>query len=130
MGDLTKLIARVEALTGADREVDFRLHIALVEDAVWPAHDMKGRLVNPDSRMSDYLAIYADVIKSDDQDFDFPRYTASLDAAMALAVKLLDNGSVDIEVAHRSVGGRHSDERKFADRMSMALQKAPPPPSP
>ncbi|ASQ10186.1 hypothetical protein CDO22_08425 [Sinorhizobium meliloti] len=35
-----------------------------------------------------------------------PNYTASLDAAMALAVKLLDDGFVDIEVAYRSNSGR------------------------
>ena len=63
--------------------------ISLIEDAVWPATDMRGRVTNPHSRMSDYLATYRDVIDADDQDFDFPRYTASLDAALALVERVL-----------------------------------------
>jgi hypothetical protein len=33
-------------------------------------------------------------------------YTASIDSAVALAVKLLDIGAIDIEVSYRSVGGK------------------------
>ena len=39
--------------------------------------------------MSDYLAVYSDVIGSDDQDFTFGRYTASLDASVALVGRVL-----------------------------------------
>lgn len=33
-------------------------------------------------------------------------FSDDLSAAMALATRLLDDGSIDIEVAHRSVGGK------------------------
>ena len=35
-----------------------------------------------------------------------PNYSASVDAAMRLAVNLFDDGAIDIEVAHRTVGGK------------------------
>ncbi len=88
---LGELLARLEAATGPDRELDFELHISLIEDAVWPVTDRRGRVTNPNSRMSDYLATYRDVINADDQDFDFPRYTASLDAALGLVERTLPN---------------------------------------
>ena len=81
---LTELAERVQALTQSSRVVDFEIQIAVFGDAIWPATDMQGRITNPNSRMSDYLATYSDVINQDDQDFNFPRYTASLDAAMTL----------------------------------------------
>jgi hypothetical protein len=84
MTDLLALAGRVAAATAASRVLDFEIQIAVFGDAIWPATDMQGRITNPNSRMSDYLAIYRDVIDQDDQDFNFPRYTASLDAAMTL----------------------------------------------
>lgn len=89
MSDRKDLLARVQAATGPSRVTDFELHIALVGDAIWPATDIRGRVTNPHSRMSDYLAAYRDVIDDDDQDFDFPRYTASLDAALSLVERAL-----------------------------------------
>lgn len=76
------LIARLEALAKPSRVADFEIHLACVGDPVWPAHDMRGRVTNPNSRMSDYLKTFRDVIDADDQDFDFPRYTGSVDAAL------------------------------------------------
>lgn len=86
---ITALLERVEKATEGSRVLDFELHIQLVEDAVWPVRDPAGRMINPDSRMSDYLALHRDVIDSDDQDFDFPRYTTSIDAALALVEREL-----------------------------------------
>jgi hypothetical protein len=78
------LALQCERATSPSRLLDFKIHIAAVEDAVWPVVERNGRVSNPNSRMSDYLAIYADVIDADDQDFDFPRYTGSIDAALLL----------------------------------------------
>lgn len=89
MIDLQDLLARVEAAAGPDRVLDFELHIGIVCDEIWPATNRQGFVTNPYSRMSDYLATYRDVINADDQDFDFPRYTASLDAALALCERVL-----------------------------------------
>lgn len=79
------LIEKLGQAMGPSRVTDFELHLAIVGDPLWPSHDMKGRITNPHSRMSDYLASFRDVIDADDQDFDFPRYTASIDAALNLA---------------------------------------------
>lgn len=84
MTDLSTLLSRVESGSGADRATDIEIQIALVGDAVWPARDMRGRITNPNSRMSDYLETYRDTINDDDQDFDFPRYTTDLNAVVAL----------------------------------------------
>lgn len=35
-----------------------------------------------------------------------PNYSASVDAAMRLAVNTFDDAAIDIEVAHRTVGGK------------------------
>lgn len=81
---LQALALRCEATTSPSRLLDFEIHIAAVEDAVWPVVERDGRVSNPNSRMSDYVRIYRDVIDADDQDFEFPRYTRSLDAAVLL----------------------------------------------
>lgn len=60
MGDITKLIARVEALTGPDREVDHAIHEA----------------TNPPLRAGYRFG-------------SVPKYTASLDAAVALTERAL-----------------------------------------
>lgn len=86
---LQSLLTRAQQATGASRAIDFELHILLVGAAVWPATDMRGRITNPHSKMSDYLGAYREVIDADDQDFDFPRYTASVDAALGLVERVL-----------------------------------------
>lgn len=83
-GSLLALALRCETLTAPSRLLDFEIHIAAVEDAVWPVIERNARVSNPNSRMSDYLSVYRDVIDADDQDFEFPRYTRSIDAAVAL----------------------------------------------
>lgn len=106
--EIKELMERVRAATGRDRELDFRVHIVCVEDAVWPVRDRLGRVTNPNYRRSEYLADYASVINLDDQDFDFPRYTASIDAALALVERVrpgtwwgvLDDASTSLWVAH------------------------------
>lgn len=84
MTGLLELAARCKQSTKPSRLLDFEIHIAAVGDALWPVIERNGRVSNPNSRMSDYLEIYRDNIDADDQDFDFPRYTASMDAAMSL----------------------------------------------
>lgn len=86
------LIAKLEGAASGSRELDFEFHISQVEDAIWPTTDMRGRVTNPHSRMSDYLAAYRDVISADDQDFDFPRYTTSVDAILALVEREFSPG--------------------------------------
>lgn len=78
------LLAKLRAATRPSRVLDFEIHLMLFGDPLWPATDMKGRVTNPNAKMSDYLATYRDVIDADDQDFDFPRYTASIDGALTL----------------------------------------------
>jgi hypothetical protein len=82
--ELESLAKRCETATEGSRVLDFEIHIAMVGDAVWPVLDRYGRVLNPDAKMSDYLAAYHDVIDDDDQDFDFPRYSSSIDAALTL----------------------------------------------
>lgn len=96
MTDLLTLLSRVESGSGADRVLDIEVQIALVGDAVWPARDMRGRITNPNSRMSDYLETYRDTINADDQDFDFPRYTTDLNAVVALVEARLPGWGWDI----------------------------------
>lgn len=96
--------------TAPSRVLDFDLHILLIEDAIWPATDMRGRITNPNSRMSDYLRTYRDVIDADDQDFDFPRYTGSLDAAIALVRRVKPD-------AFWQVGHDEDDPGQFRARL-------------
>jgi hypothetical protein len=77
---LLSLEQRLAGASGPSRVLDFEIHIAVVEDTKWPARDW---------RMSDYLATYRDVIDRDDQDFDFPRYTSSIDSALELVERVL-----------------------------------------
>lgn len=105
MSELVELLERVKAATGPDRELDFRIHIAVIEDVVWPVRDRLGRITNPDYRMSDYLRGYSSVINSDDQDFDFPRYTSSIDAALALTERLLPGCGIVIDREPPAKGG-------------------------
>lgn len=78
------LIRKLESTVAPSRVLDFELHLACIGDPIWPATDMRGRVTDPNSRMSDYLRAYRDVIDLDDQDFDIPRYTVSIDAALLL----------------------------------------------
>jgi hypothetical protein len=93
--DLTALIARVEAATGPDREVDADIAVALnvggLADPVWK------RL--PGGKFVD-RGCAINTVSAD-------RYTASLDAAMALVPSgvdwLLDSGRIAI-VGRRPAG--------------------------
>ena len=87
MTEREELIARLEALSGPDREVD--RHVAV---AVGLAKRLSG-IAAVEWRPGNTYSVP-------------PAYTASIDAAVALAISKLDSGSVDIEVAYRSVGGR------------------------
>ena len=91
------ILNRLRSAERGSRELDFRIHIAAVNDAIWPVHDRLGRVTNPDYRMSDYLRDYDEVINSDDQDFDFPRYTESIDAALVLVERTLPCGLWRVE---------------------------------
>jgi hypothetical protein len=84
---LRALALRCEAMTTPSRLLDFEIHIAAIKDELWPVIERDGRVSNPNSRMSDYLRIYRDVIDADDQDFEFPRYSGSIDAAVLLVPK-------------------------------------------
>lgn len=84
MSDHIVMSSTLKGADGPSRVLDFELHILLVEDKAWPARDRRGRIINPNARMSDYLSVFRDVIDVDDQDFDFPRYTSAMDAAITL----------------------------------------------
>lgn len=80
MGERDELIARLEALTESDRDVDGMLHLAL-----HPARDC----FNPDKGFEDGQ-IWSNV----EWDwFDTPTYTASLDAAVALVERVRPIGT-------------------------------------
>ncbi|API52915.1 hypothetical protein BMW22_15950 [Rhizobium leguminosarum] len=96
---LSELIEALENATRPDREIDAQIWLLLTEGATrstshivsatnaWPhfdideTRDSSGRLIT------------------------VPAYTASVDAAMDLAVAKVDDGATDIEVAYRSVDG-------------------------
>ena len=83
------LLARLIAALKPSRVLDFEIHLMVFGDQIWPAHDMSGRITNPNAKMSEYLASYRDVIDADDQDFDFPRYTKLFEAALTLLPPLV-----------------------------------------
>ncbi|ASR12110.1 hypothetical protein CHY08_34205 (plasmid) [Rhizobium leguminosarum bv. viciae] len=60
-------------------------------------------------------------------DVRWPSYTSSLDSAMHFAISSLDDGAVDIEVAHRVVGGKpHGRAEICGPRVfGMAKSKTP-----
>lgn len=81
---MLSLAARCAQASVPSRLLDFEIHIAIADDPIWPSQDHIGRITNPNSRMSDYLSTFRDVIDADDQDFDFPRYSGSIDAAVSI----------------------------------------------
>lgn len=85
MADLVGLAARVEAATGADREIDALIH-AFVE-------------LGEFGRPAEDAALCLDLVRANPDFEEIARYTASLDAAMTLA----DGYDVDFQRRkHRS----------------------------
>lgn len=80
---MKELIEKLEAATEGGRLLDFEIQVA-IEDRIWPSRRMNGTIINPNAKMSDFLEACRDVIDADDEDYDFPRYTTSLDAALTL----------------------------------------------
>lgn len=80
MNDLLKLAERVEAATGADRELDRECHLAADYRLELPSQPARypdvGRWVRPDGIATGWLDVPSHEYP--------PHYTASLDSAMAL----------------------------------------------
>jgi|ERR1700761_4058 len=121
---LIKLAATCETATGSLRVLDFEIHIEAIEDGIWPTMDRHGRIINPDAKMSDYLAAYRSVIDSDDQDFDLPRYTASLDAALTLVPEgydyIIEHTNGGLTICAR-VGHNDPDKNSWGETPALAL---------
>ncbi|MDW6020651.1 hypothetical protein SAZ10_02620 [Mesorhizobium sp. BAC0120] len=101
---MAELIRKVDGLSGPDREVD-----ALIATVLEP-HRFDAPGFTPKRPIPPFRYDPAEgAIRFEgggimDVRF-FPPVTASIDAAMSLAISKLDTGAVDIEVSHRSVGG-------------------------
>jgi hypothetical protein len=88
MSSFLELADRCEKASKPSRLLDFEIQV-LIDDRYWPIYDWKWRITNPNARMSDYLAEYRSIIDDDDQDFDFPRYTSSLDGSRSIGGMLV-----------------------------------------
>jgi hypothetical protein len=92
---LSEIIAALEKADRFSRDVDIAIFKYLHPEYAGYVEG-RGGLVHPNDG-SDQRVL---------SDVQWPAYTSSLDAAMHFAVSQLDDGAVDIEVAHRVVGGR------------------------
>lgn len=88
--DLTALLARVEAATGSDRELDADLWLQLTPGATreaTPVNHPKGAYVIDETRQNGRLIIVHS-------------FTASLDASLALVERVLPGWKVSIFIGH------------------------------
>lgn len=84
--DLQRLVERIEAATGPDRELDCDVRLAVLGDCHYGViHDSKYRAIGP-AYLRGYVETYRHLLTSDDaiEDDIVPRYTDSIDAAMTL----------------------------------------------
>lgn len=95
---LADLIERLEKLEGPDRETDQAIDLFFNPTAsVWSPKWWSGA-------PNEFLIWGSE--EAGDLDYrHIDDLTSSLDAAIALAILIVDDGMVDIEVAHRSIGG-------------------------
>lgn len=115
MSDLVALAERVEAATGADRELDAEIWLAVTPGAtrsktIVPDHEYNGKprcgWTIDETRENGHLIIV-------------PAYTASLDAAMSLVLEGWRTAMVS-EMEHRDawhwrLGRKHSPQIRFGE---------------
>lgn len=108
---LSELINALEKAEQGSRELDFWLTVR-----VWEVAD------ETDEALQDDI----DIVGIEEMWVEKP-FTSSIDAAMDLAIAKLDDGAVDIEVAHRVVGGKpHGRAEICGPRVfGMAISKTP-----
>jgi hypothetical protein len=106
--DLDALIERVRGATGPCLDLDTDIHLAIV---------LKGWVRHPHAKPGTWLyrelwpsaeahAAWAMDSNSEAPTEIAPKYTASLDAATALAERVFGSTAIDIEIGHRRVGGK------------------------
>lgn len=96
MADLRELLKRVEAAHGPDRELDFAIHAMLVDPPPAPSRASDVRL--PDGFGKDVMSMAMD---------PRPRYTASIDAALALIERKFDGSAkYPVEMILTSAGNK------------------------
>lgn len=103
---LQPLLDRLEAATRPSFALDMEIALTLVPDIIV----MRQR--QDDSGADPYT---------------YRKFTANVDDAMWLAVLLLDDGAIDIETAHRSVGGLPHGRAEICSPRVDVYVKAPTP---
>lgn len=112
MNDLKALLERVEKAEGPDRELDAAIYNALYTDNYRPhafhSFEQKFHAVH---RYHDGWLVGKD--NSDEWAENLPKFTASIDAAVALVEKMLPGWAWGVHVNPRAVGGflAHVTER-------------------
>lgn len=104
--ELTALLKRIEAASGADREIDAALHNALC------AGDFLGVAFHTDDRAFHELSRYHDgwlVGRSNTDEYaeNLPRYTGSIDAAISLLHRVLREDLAAYDINYSTLGGPH-----------------------
>lgn len=114
--DLLRLAERVEKLEGPDRRLDFDLWVILTNPTGFPA------LSEPEENRTSWFDTWKDK-------GGFPRYTASLDAAMSLVpegwkVCLCVDERPGFANVHKLVGGEGPTNIAHASTLALALTAA------
>lgn len=108
---LSELIKMLEKAEQGSRELDFWITVR-----VWEIAEESDEALQDD----------IDIVGIEEMWVEKP-FTSSVDAAMDLAIAKLDDGAIDIEVAHRVVGGKpHGRAEICGPRVfGMAKSKTP-----
>lgn len=96
-GDLLGLLERLEAATGADRELDARLYVSLIARLKSPHIDA---MIAERARLRPDANVWLDGAR----DWQVKPYTASLDASLALCSRVLPGCRVMVERAFDGSG--------------------------
>lgn len=115
MSDLQQLLARVEGATGADRRLD---------GALCRAFDLPA-CFEPDCLPDVLERCVARVEGGGKDDTDVPRYTASMDAALALVERVKGSGIDAVQMMHDAMedlaNGGWRDDAPIAPQVALCV---------